>query len=845
MHRLRNALREHRHVLIVVTLLTLVTTFPTILYVFKADVFWHPAGTSHDVYIKMWDVWYGKQFLTGQVDPFHTNLMFYPEGTSLALHPFFIPHIVVVNLLALVIPVSNAFSLTYMLIIALCALAAYAYLAWLFSDKWIALFGAVVFGLSPHVVGHPNHPDIAFIATIPLALYCFHRGTNERRPFLAALAGLLTGLTTVVTLYGYICLLITLGFFVLALARARLREKQFWLNVALLIVTILLASSWRIFALVNYSDSLSEMATWHGTDEVRTDAISYLVNHQNPLLGRPIEAILRTPENAHISPTSYLGYATLLLVGIGMLTPVTRRMMAPWAFLCALFLILRMGSRLAVNGTVYADIPLPKYYLNQLLPQMFASFWEADNLMMGALLPLAVLACYGLVALRKRYASLARPAVILALIAIVALEYHIPVQTDRIFPLGDGTISAERLAFLNWLDQEDGDIRLINLPMGRSQSKIYNFYQSLSGFPHAEGAISRTPDRAFDYIRANLLLNAWHQQQPVGCEWVDRDDYLGGLAQLQEDGFSHVVYHSEFEDLGAVRESFRDVIPAFENEFVWIFRLSDLREICTDAQRAHFALTQAYADALQKRSIPHERHGILLVFPPTNRARDNLLRYFQQFAQIDSAVASITTNDKGQVQIRRLQSSAAIPRSDLEQFAALRTVNLGQEHDAEQTPAFQGWFRERFHFCQRFFEDERASIDAYLRVDIPCSALDQSSALEVQYDSGVRLHNASFDLEGDTLRFYMAWTDEAAGKTSFSLQFFDDKGHKALQYDSVIHRQLLSTHEIDASSLPAGAYLIQLIVYDSETRASQGGTISETGQRFAREVELANIEIGP
>ena len=58
-------------------------------------------------------------------------------------------------------PVSNAFSLAYLLIIVFCALSAYVYLHWLFSDKWIALLGAVVFGLSPHVVGHPFHPGIA------------------------------------------------------------------------------------------------------------------------------------------------------------------------------------------------------------------------------------------------------------------------------------------------------------------------------------------------------------------------------------------------------------------------------------------------------------------------------------------------------------------------------------------------------------------------------------------------------------------------------------------------------------------------------------------------------------
>ena len=99
MKRLIAQLREHRHIFIVVTLLTLVTTFPTIMYVFRSDVFWHPAGTERDVYIKFWDIWYVKQVLAGQADASHTNLMFYPEGTSLAFHPFFTPHIIVVSLI--------------------------------------------------------------------------------------------------------------------------------------------------------------------------------------------------------------------------------------------------------------------------------------------------------------------------------------------------------------------------------------------------------------------------------------------------------------------------------------------------------------------------------------------------------------------------------------------------------------------------------------------------------------------------------------------------------------------------------------------------------------------------
>ncbi|MCE2471081.1 MAG: glycosyltransferase family 39 protein, partial [Anaerolineae bacterium] len=631
---------------------------------------------------------------------------------SLAFHPFFIPHIIMVNGLGNFLPLSNAFSLGFLLIIVLCAFSAYAYLVWLFNDKWVALFGAVVFGFSPHVVGHPNHPEIAFIATIPLALYCFHRGTIENRRVLVTLAGLLAGLTTVVTMYMFICLIIMLGLFISALAKSRWRDKGFWLNVTLLVVTVSLSSSWRIYPMLASSDSIGETVNWHGEEEIATDAISYFVNHSNPLFSRIVESNSRAFTGGQISETSYLGYLPLLLIAIGLLTTATRRKMVPWAGLGALFLILRLGSHLVVYGANFEEVLLPKYYLNQLLPEVFASFWAADHFMMGALLPLSVLSCYGLVALQKRFTSIAKPGVILALIAIVALEYHIPVQTDRIFPVGDGAISEQRFAFLEWLEQEDEEIRLINLPMGRWNSKVYNLYQSLSGFPHAEGAISRTPDSAFDYIRANLLLNTWHQQQPISCELVERERYFTGLSQLQADGFSHVVYHREFLHAELIKDSFREAKPSYADEFVWIFRVNYLRESCTEEKSANYEFTRAYANALARGSILDDRPGTVLVFPPTVRAADHFLRYLHHFADIDRSVVTITSDERAGIETRHSDINWAISSGDLEAHAALWLVNKPPEFEAEQTPAYQDWFKERFHFCQRFFEDEGTTIDA-------------------------------------------------------------------------------------------------------------------------------------
>ncbi len=830
-------MREHRYVLVIVTLLTLVMTFPTILYVFRTDVFWLPVWQDGDALTEIWDTWYGKLFLSGQADRFFTDKIFYPDGVSLVYHPLNLPYIIVVNVLQAIMPVSNAFSLAYMLIIFTSTLAAYVYLRWLIVDKWVALLGAIVFGFSPHVLGHPNHPNNALVATLPLLIYGFHRGIREDRGKLIIVAGLLTGATSVINIYAYVCAVLSLGLMTCAFAASRWRSKRFWQLVSFLIAAIVISSLWRIYPMMASSQSLDAALGWRGGGEIRTDLVSYFVNHGNPFAGSVVSETLQ-PAGYWLSGTSFLGYLPLILIAVGLILRKTRRRMLPWLALCLLFLVLRLGSFPRVNGIAYTDIRLPKHYLTEVLPSVFRPFFEADNFQIGALLPLAVLTCYGLVALKAWRPIAGRAGFIFLLIAVVASEYYIPVR-DWIFSKG-------QFAFLDWLAEEEHsqEIRLINLPIGRLNSKVYNLYQSLSGYPHAEGAVSRTPDSAFDYMRGNTLLNAWHGQRPVHCEMVEQEAYRSGLAQLEADGFSHIVFHHHdiIKDWEAIDESFRDIEPAFHNSFTSTYRLSDLRDSCPAELSTRHRFTRLYADALQTSSLLAKRHGLVLVFPPTARVNDHFLRFLRYFAEIDKTVVTLGMDEHANINIQSSGVQAVDSALDLEQYNALWLLNDTHDFDAEQTQAYQEWFSERFQFCARFAEDERTAIDLYLRADILCAAMDDSSAIDVRYDSGLRLHNASYEISGETMRFFLAWTNDTANRYAFSLQFFDEDGNKALQHDYVIRRHLLSVHELDIAPLPPGAYSVQLIVYDFESRVSQSGTVSDTGLRFERELEIATIE---
>ena len=830
------ALREHRHAVIVVVLLTLALTFPTIIYVFETDVFWLPTGNGADAYVRIWDVWYAKQYFAGIADPYFTNFIFYPEGVSLALHPLGIPYVAAVNAINLFLPLSNAFSLAFILVICSSALAAYFYLQWLFRDKWIALFGALVFGFSPHVAGLPGHPDISFMAPVPLLLYCFHRGVREIRPALIIAAGLLAGIAGLGTLYLYVIVAICLGLYALVFALARWRDRRFWLLLFLLAAAFMLSSSWRLYPIMQNRQAFEEALDYREHIDYTSEALSFFINHNNPWTGPLLDSIVDMPRGPHKSYSSYLGYLPLLLCCFGLVTKITRRKTLPWALLCALFLVLRLGSHPTINGIAYPDILLPKHYLKQIAPFVFEPFTGADLFMMGALLPFAVLTCYGLVALQRRIPSASKPIFILALVLIVAFEYYIPVS-GKIFP-------SERLAYLDWLSQENehGGIRLINLPMGRRNSKYYNLFQALSGFPHAEGAISRTPDSAFNYIRSNRLLNAWRHRRPIRCDMMAIDDYLAGLTALEEDGFSHVVYHRFYGHANAISQSFDGIRPSYHDKSVSIFRLSDLRASCPRESEIQHQFTSAFANLLRQPAFLDTPQGTAVVFPPTPAANDHFRRYLRHFAQTDRAVVNIGSDEEGRIKMRSSEFPDADSSYNLESEAAVWLVNSAAQIDAAETRAYKEWFAPRFKFCARHYEDGISTIDLYLRKGIPCSAIDDSSAFEVHYEDGLRLRNASYEIDSNLLRFFLAWEKDPAIEYGFSLQFYDDGGQKVHQYDHVIGRSLLAVHEFDASPLREGAYSVRLIVYDFETHEIHSGTVSATGQRFKREFEVAQIE---
>ncbi len=836
MKNIPHNLRHHLHFFIIAPLLIILMTWPTASQLFDTRTFWL-TGHNIDTNMLFWDAWYGKLILSGQADFFYTDLLFHPDGVSLAFHNFSLPHMALFAGLQELIPAPNAYNLTYLLLVFLNMASGYLYLQYLFRDKWIGLFGAIVFGTSAFTLGRPAHPNIAFIATLPLSLYFFHRALRENRHNFFIISGVLIGLTAFIGMYTLVCLLITLLFCILYFARQHWKDISYWRMICLLCLVVAAFGLLRFYPMIVDSQGLADALTKNENSEIGKDLLGYFVNTEHPIIEPLLDSLLSISVlDNRWHPAVFLGYIPLFLITLGFAKSTRRRKMLPWLLLALPFLLLRLGSFLTINDVDYHHILLPKHYLTQVIPQLFSPFWATDNFHAGTLLPFAVLACYGLATLLQSVRIKWRVTIILIIAGTVAFEYYQPPKS-RVIP-------DQQFDFIDWLKSEPNQesIRLINLPMGGQRSKHYAFHQTFTGYPHAEGRPTRTPTSAFNYINNNLLLSNWRAWKSVHCSALNAEDYLAAANQLLDDGFTHLILHHWIVNLNRFTNSLVFVLPSYADDYVTIYRVRDIRETCakTAAQSTN-ALPQIRS-LLDSETIPKIAMSILSL-QPANPIQDNTFHYFSQALTGWKSWIHLYTDDKN---VLHAQNSAE-PDADLDYIVStndilLLTTDRGQT--AFSLPdQHRQWLARHYRSCGAVTASEDLVIEYYLKPAIPCELVFSQQPWQVRYRNGILLANLLVEADAKSFSFYPLWQNLPSESHAISIQFFSEDGDKVQGRDYVISLGSLTERRIDLSALAPGDYIVKMILYDYATQASVPGTALGSNTDFERELEIARVTV--
>ncbi len=206
----------------------------------------------------------------------------------------------------------------------------------------------------------------------------------------------------------------------------------------------------------------------------------------------------------------------------------------------AIMIVLAIVSFLLSLGiVVYVNSqPLGIYWTPYRLLEnnyFFRALHYPPRMVLVMLFPLSILIGYG-VKSRLRKVKLDWRETALLVVSTTALFYG-----TSIFPLF--MLPDPRPDYLAALEKlPEGGV--IDLPMGRHESKYYMSLQRFHGRPMVEGMLPRTPPDAYDYIRANPILdNLYKMSKKRDVDTIAETEWRGAVTELLRDGFRYVIVH--------------------------------------------------------------------------------------------------------------------------------------------------------------------------------------------------------------------------------------------------------------------------------------------------------------
>ena len=351
------------------------------LALFGTRVLLHPGSAavgsnpSDDFQIMTWSLAWWPWALGHGVNPFHTPLLWPPDGfPTLWITSIPIPSLVAFPLTVTAGPLV-AYNVLMLAAVPLATAAAYFLCHELTSNPWASAFGALVFGLSPYMLGHSLSQHLNLLLVFPLPLLALlgvrrHRGRITRTRFVAWSAALLLVLAgTSLELFVDLTVVLVVGGVVAMLAERRFARIATGVAFAYGFCLPVLVP----VAIVALRSAHAPLGAPPST--FATDLWNLVVPTPTLLLGKLHS--LGSPARHFVGNVGerdgYLGLPLLVVCAFAL----RRREAWPAGLLAAVGLILSLGPavaaggrRLVVNPLSTARLPL----LTNVLPARFALF---------------------------------------------------------------------------------------------------------------------------------------------------------------------------------------------------------------------------------------------------------------------------------------------------------------------------------------------------------------------------------------------------------------------------------------------------------------------------------------
>lgn len=428
MRRFLLACAPHSVALILYSTLACLATWPLVLHTTTH----FPAVSnelSQDLWQNVWNVWWVQQALfVYHTTPYHTPVLFYPQGASLALHTLNLPLALVGLPLLPVLGMVATYNLLTLLALVLVGYCTFVLARFQTAHTPSALVAGAVVMLAPQRLNEMRLAQLPTVCDygVPLALLGVLLALKHqtwRTAMLAAAGLLLAGLSSWYHLFHLLIVLAVLLVWHLCNRQHMFGEHvafRAWVRIAVL--GVLLAAP---FLLPAVQEAATASYAQKGGDLVSSADLLQLL--PQTLSG----AWRHTPPDW--TGHALFGLVPVLLALVGLVLAPRHTML--WAVAAVVCLVLMLGPRISVGGSD-TGIPLP-YALVRALP-VVGTFRAPLRINATITLLLALMAAPGLARLAERLNPSfvwGGAGLLLVLIALEAVRLPFPLVSAAVSPV--------------------------------------------------------------------------------------------------------------------------------------------------------------------------------------------------------------------------------------------------------------------------------------------------------------------------------------------------------------------------------------------------------------------------
>ena len=519
-------------------------------------------GHSIDTWISYWNNWWLERAIVEGHDWLSTPYLFYPQGASLVAHSnSFLNSLAAFALKPLVGPVA-AYNLVLLFELWISAMGMFLLVYEVTRRSSAALLAGFVFAFAPyHLTQALAHTNLGSIHWWPFYVLFLRRALRGHRVTDALLAGFFAALTFWAGLH--LALLLALwtpvyiGYHLLQEVDSNVGGRRPWMRIVgsvgiVGIVALALSAPVALPVAEDWHQMARVAAAFDEGMTEQTDLLAYLLPPTyHPLAGPYVSPLYESFRNNR-THMPYLGYTVLALALVSLLS--RRKEARFWLLSAGFWMLLAAGSAPRLNGTVYSQIPLPYRLIGHLFP--ISAIRVPDRFNLLVVFSLAMSAGLGAAQLTGRRRWL----VALMILLILAEYLCVPM------PMWDLPPDSP---FFEQMAQEEPGYSVVDYPTGRTNSKLWLYYQTLHNKPLVGGFIARDTIEDYTFILSHPLLRAFYQTAERQNH-LPADQFIGetipisalgpALRSLHTSGVRYVLLHKPYLD-AALKAYFWRVLP--------------------------------------------------------------------------------------------------------------------------------------------------------------------------------------------------------------------------------------------------------------------------------------------